>query len=116
MTLTQLKTTLATLGLILVFIFGNLAVSPAHADMSADSVHTLKLHEGDSNQLSHAENYGLQAGLDCETCEVPTPSTRIPEPGRLLATPPVTLVDSLAFSRMYVAKIPLHMLASVLLI
>jgi hypothetical protein len=115
--LSQFKTVLFVCGLILFFFFGSLAVGLAHETVGGKSVYSAKLDLDGSNKIAHVAPQSLRVGLDWETCDVPTPSAKTSEAGRLLEAPPAICADVFAAcGGPYVPKISRHMLDSILLI
>jgi len=115
--LNQFKTALFVCGLILFFFFGSLAVGLAHETVPGKFVYSVKIDSDRSNKIARVAPQSLRVSLDWETCDVPTPSAKTPETGRLLEAAPAIRADRFAaYGGPYVPKISRHMLDSILLI
>jgi len=86
--LNQFKTALFVGGLILFFFFGSLAVGLAHETVPGKFVYNVKVDLDGSNKIAHVAPQSLRVSLDWETCDVPTPSAKTLEAGRLFEAPP----------------------------
>jgi hypothetical protein len=106
---------LTTLGLVLLFIFAGLAISLTRQNVADGSAYMVNAGLGMSNKVLHAERYA-SGRLDCENCDVSTPFTKVSVAPRPLDPAPAVRAGALAGLHGHVRKIPLHMLASVLLI
>ena len=115
--LNQFKTALFVVGLILFFFFGSLAVGLAHETVPGKFVYNVKVDLDGSNKITHVAPQSRWVSLDWETCDVPTPSAKTPEAGRLFEAPPAIRAGVFAaYGGPYVPKISRHMLDSILLI
>jgi len=114
--LNQFKTALFVVGLILFFFFGSLAVGLAHETVPGKFVYSVKVDLEGSNKIANVAPQSRWVSLDWETCDVPTPSAKTPEAGRLFEAPPAIRAGVFAAYGLYVPKISRHMLDSILLI
>jgi hypothetical protein len=116
MLLPRVNRRLATLGLVLLFLFASLAVGHASENVPDGSVYTIDARLHVPSKFSRAERYGLLGSLDCENCDVSIPFTKFSAIHRPLDATPAVRADPLAALDGHVPRISVHMLASVLLI
>jgi hypothetical protein len=114
---TWLRKTLAGAGLLFVVALGGVTLSLAHENVPPELGHVAMTSQVVLHKSFRASGAAFQARLDCESSDLPPPSPNTSqEPGRLLNAPDSRGSGALARRNIYLPKVSLHMLDSVLLI